>query len=95
MLRHVVFFKLKNPTPEVLNETKNVLMNLKGKIPELIDIEVGIDVVRSERSYDIALITTFESLDAMKAYQVHPLHVEVLKYIAEVRETVIAVDYEV
>jgi hypothetical protein len=95
MLRHVVFFKLKNPTPEVLKETKDILMNMKGKIPELIDIEVGIDIVRSERSFDISLITTFESLDAMKSYQVHPLHVEFVKYITEVREAAVAVDYEV
>lgn len=95
MLRHIVFFKLKNPTPEVLQETKDVLMNMKGKIPELLDIEVGIDVVRSERSFDIALTTTFESLDAMNAYQVNPLHVEVGKYIAGVRESAVAVDYEV
>lgn len=95
MLRHVVFFKLKNPTPEVLQETKNVLMNMKGKIPELLDIEVGIDVVRSERSFDVALITTFESLDTMNAYQVNPIHVEVGKYIATVRESSAAVDYEV
>jgi hypothetical protein len=94
MLRHIVFFKLKNPTPEVLQETKNVLMNMKGKIPQLLDIEVGIDAVRSERSYDIALNTTFESLDAMNAYQVHPLHVEVGQYIAGVRESAVAVDYE-
>lgn len=94
MLRHIVLFKLKNPAPEVLQETKEVLMNMKGKIPELLDIEVGIDVVRSERSYDIALTTTFESLDAMNAYQVHPLHVEVGKYMADVRESAVAVDYE-
>lgn len=94
MLRHIVLFKLKNPAPEVLKETKEVLMNMKGKIPELLDIEVGIDVVRSERSYDIALTTTFESLDAMNAYQVHPLHVEVGKYMADVRESAVAVDYE-
>jgi len=95
MLRHVVFFKLKNPTPETLQETKDVLMNMKGKIPELLDIEVGIDVLRSERSYDVALITTFESLDAMNAYQVHPLHQEVGRFIASVRESAVAVDYEV
>ncbi|WP_438445802.1 Dabb family protein [Gorillibacterium sp. sgz5001074] len=95
MLRHVVFFKLKNPTPEVLQETKNVLLGMKGKIPEILDIEVGIDVVRSERSYDVALITTFESLEAMNAYQVNPVHVEVGKYIAGVRESAFAVDFEV
>jgi hypothetical protein len=95
MLRHVVFFKLANPTPEILQETKAVLLGMKGKIPELLDIEVGIDIVRSERSYDVALTTTFDSLDAMNAYQVHPVHVEVGKYIAGVRQSAVAVDYEV
>lgn len=94
MLRHIVFFKLSNPTPEALQETRDVLLNMKGKIPELLDIEVGVNIVPSERSYDVALTTTFESLDAMNAYQVHPVHVEVGKYIASVRESVIAVDYE-
>lgn len=94
MLRHIVFFKLANPTPEVLNETKDVLLSMKGKIPELLDIEVGIDVIRSERSYDVALTTTFESLETMNAYQVHPIHVEVGRYIASVRQSAVAVDYE-
>lgn len=95
MLRHVVFFKLVHPTPDTLQETRDVLLGMKGKIPELLDIEVGIDVIRSERSYDVALTTTFESLEAMQAYQVHPVHVEVGRYIAKVKEASIAVDYEV
>ncbi|MDF2923405.1 MAG: Dabb family protein [Paenibacillaceae bacterium] len=95
MLRHIVFFKLNDPTSEVLQETKRVLMNMKGKIPELLDIEVGIDVVRSERSYDVALTTTFESLEAMNAYQIHPLHLEVSQYIGTVRQSAVAVDYHI
>lgn len=93
MLRHIVFFKLTDPTPEVLQETKRVLMDMKGKIPELLDIEVGIDVIRSDRSYDVALTTTFESLEAMNAYQVHPIHVAVGQYISTVRQSAVAVDY--
>lgn len=94
MLRHIVFFKLKDPNPETLNKVKGLLENLKGKIPELLELEVGLDVVRSERSYDLALVTTFRSLDEMNAYQVHPLHVEVAQFIGTVRESAIAVDYE-
>lgn len=95
MLRHVVFFKLHTPTPEVLQEVKDKLLSLKGKVPQLLDIEVGIDVVRSERSYDVALITTFASLEDMNAYQVHPYHVEVSGFISTVRQSAVAVDFVV
>lgn len=94
MFTHVVFFKLKNPTPEVIEETRRVLADMDGKIPELLEIEVGVDIIRSERSYDLALITRFESLEAMQAYQVHPVHKKVLEYIGSVKESILAVDYE-
>lgn len=94
MLTHIVLFKLNNPTSEVVQETKDVLMNMEGKIDELLYIEVGIDIVRSERSYDLALITKFASLEAMEAYQVHPVHQKVIEYINTVKQSTIAVDYE-
>ncbi|RAV02418.1 Dabb family protein [Paenibacillus sp. YN15] len=93
MLRHVVLFKLADPTPDKLQEVKDKLLSLKGRVPQLLDIEVGIDVVRSERSYDVALITTFASLEDMNAYQVHPYHVEVGSFIATVRQAAAAVDF--
>jgi heme-degrading monooxygenase HmoA len=94
VLTHIVLFKLKDRSPEVIAETKRVLQNMEGKIPQLLSIEVGSDVLHSERSYDIALVTRFESLQAMQEYQVHPLHQEVAAYLATVREAAVAVDYE-
>ncbi len=93
MLRHVVLFKLADPAPDKLQEVKEKLLSLKGRVPQLLEIEVGIDTVRSERSYDVALITTFESLDDMNAYQMHPYHVEVSSFIATVRQAAVAVDF--
>lgn len=55
---------------------------------------VGIDVIRSPRSYDLALITKFDSVQALQAYQNHPVHQEVLRYIASVKESSISVDFE-
>ena len=77
-----------------IEKARDILLGMKGKIPQLRHLETGIDVVRSERSYDLALITKFDSLEDLKAYQAHPVHVEVLKYITSVRETSISVDYE-
>jgi hypothetical protein len=94
MITHIVFFKFKERTPEVVNKTKEVLMNMEGKIEALLSIEVGVDIIHSERSYDLALITKFNSLAELDAYQVHPVHKEVITYIASVRETSVSVDYE-
>ena len=94
MFTHIVFFKLKECTPEVVAKTKEVLLNMEGKIPQLKYIEVGADVLHTERSYDIALVTRFDSLDDMNAYQVHPVHQEVIAYMSTVRESSVAVDYE-
>lgn len=92
-LTHIVLFKLQEPTPEVTQEVVRRLYALEGKIPELRSIEVGVDMVRSGRSYDVALTTRFDSLAAMQAYQVNPLHQEVLAYLRTVLAATVVVDY--
>ena len=93
MITHVVLFKLKDPSPVILAKTKEVLLNMKGKIPQLLDIVVGIDLLRSARSYDLALITKFSSVEELKTYIEHPVHQDVLAYMATVRESSICVDF--
>ncbi|KGE16434.1 Dabb family protein [Paenibacillus wynnii] len=94
MIKHIVFFKLKDRSPESVATTVAVLRNMEGKIPELLSIEVGTDLLRSERSFDIALVTEVASLEDLQAYQVHPVHKEVIAHINEVKELSYSVDYE-
>ncbi len=94
MITHIVFFKLKDQSPRSVGKAKDILLNMKGKIPQLRHLEVGIDVLHSQRSFDIALVTNFDSLEELQAYQKHPVHVEVLKYMTSVRESSVTVDYE-
>jgi hypothetical protein len=89
-----VLFKLKDRSSESIERTVQVLRNMEGKIAELQHLEVGTDVLHSERSYDIALVTKFDSMEALKAYQVHPVHKLVIEHIATVREASVSVDYE-
>lgn len=93
MITHIVLFKLKDRSPESVERSAQVLRNLEGRIDVLKSIEVGIDVLHTERSYDIALTTTFDSLEALQAYQVHPEHKKVIAHMNEVRESSVAVDY--
>ncbi|MDF2649485.1 MAG: hypothetical protein K0Q73_5290 [Paenibacillus sp.] len=94
MLTHVVFFKLKDRSPEAVEVTKAVLTNMEGKIPVLRHIEVGTDILHLDRSYDIALITKFDSLEDLNVYATHPVHKEVLAHMKIVLDgTSICVDF--
>jgi hypothetical protein len=94
MITHIVLFRLKDRSPENIERTAQVLRSMEGRIDELLSLEVGVDVLRSGRSYDIALTAKFESLEALGAYQIHPVHQEIVKYMSEVGEVSVAVDYE-
>ena len=95
MFTHVVFFKLKDKSKENIEKAKEILLRTDGKVPTLKSIKVGVDVVRSPRSYDLALISTFDSREDMDEYQVHPVHVdEVLAELRPMLESSAAVDFE-
>ncbi|KAA0891345.1 Dabb family protein [Oryzomonas japonica] len=95
MITHIIFFKLSDASPENLAVTQGKLLSMQGKIPQLRHLEAGIDIIRSERSYDIALVTKFDSLDDMQAYQIHPYHAgEVLPHMRSVCSSIVAVDYQ-
>jgi len=95
MLTHIVLFKLQEPSSENLAVTRAKLLGMVSEIPQLRHLEVGIDVVRSVRSHDIALVTKFDSLEDMEAYQIHPYHADVvIPHMKSVCSSIVAVDYE-
>lgn len=99
MINHVVLFKLKEFENEdqkavVRNKIKNGLLSLKGKIDELKYIEVGLDHQLNSASFDICLITHFESLKDLDAYQVHPEHIKVTELVKPNVSARAAVDFE-
>lgn len=95
MITHIVLFKLADPSAENLATTQAKLLSMQGKIAQLRHLEAGIDVVRSERSYDIALVTRFDSLSDLQEYQIHPYHAgEVIPHMKAVCSSIVAVDYE-
>jgi hypothetical protein len=85
---------LKDRSRGSVEKAMDVLLGMKGSIPQLRHLEVGSDVLHSQRSFDIALVTKFDSLEDLDAYQKHPLHVEVAKYMISVRKYSVSVDYE-
>ncbi len=94
MITHIVCFKLKDRSPEHIAQVRDRLLTLDGNVPQLRHLEVGVDFIRSDRSYDLALVAKFDSAEDLQAYQVHPYHVEIANYLAGLRESAVAVDYE-
>ncbi len=92
MLTHIVLFKLKDRA--VIDTARERLAALEGRINSLRSLEVGVDVVRGERSFDIALVATFDDRAGLEAYRTHPLHVEAADYIKAESEAVVSVDYD-
>ncbi|NIQ91670.1 MAG: Dabb family protein [Deltaproteobacteria bacterium] len=94
MLKHVVFFKFKQGVAEAeIVDLEKSLAELPPAIPEILSYEFGRDVVRSERSYDLALVSTFRDLESLQRYQIHPDHQIVLQKVNNLCESVLAVDF--
>lgn len=94
MITHIVCFKLKDRNAENVQKTRNVLLSMQGKIQQLLHLEVGADVLHSELSFDLVLISKFHSMKDLEAYQIHPVHREIVSYIKSVGDTSISVDFE-
>lgn len=93
MIRHIVLFKIKSEYKSEIPQMVKNFYAMKGKVEGLLDLEAGADILGSERSYDLALICTFENRAAFDAYQTHPAHMPVKKRMHEVREGSVACDF--
>ena len=96
MVKHIVLWQLKdeaegNSKLENAKIIKQRLEDLNGKIDGLLSLEVGINENGGE--YDAALVSSFESMDALNAYAVNPLHTAVQDFVKKVRVSRTAVDY--
>ena len=94
MVKHIVFFQLKNNTPQQAEEVKEKLLTMKENIEVLQDIEVGINFAQEERAYDIALITSFKNREDLNTYAKHPFHQNIITYMQSVSISSKVVDYK-
>ena len=82
MVKHIILWTLKSELSESEKESvkagiKEGLEALVGIVPGLVDVTVHIDGRLASSNADVMLDCTLESEDALKAYAVHPAHVEV------------------
>lgn len=82
MIKHIVCWKLRNRSKPLHENSdamaiKEALEDLRGKIPDLLYLDVGFDFSGKDTAGDIVLYMEFESKEALKTYQTHPAHVAV------------------
>jgi hypothetical protein len=98
MINHTVLFKMRafdSPTAkkEAVERLTAALLNLKNEIPELKHIEVNSHYTLDAPSFDICLITHFDSIADLDVYRVHPEHMKVIDLVKELTTERAAVDY--
>ena len=81
MLQHYVFIKYAPGTPEAHTEEFCRRMRaLHPRIPGIEQLEIGRDVLGDARSWDVMLIMRFASIEALRQYQQHPEHQQVMAF---------------
>ena len=97
MISHTVMWKFKEENKEEnMNTVAERLMALykSGKIDGLRKMEIGKDVSHTDMSYDMVLLTEFDSMEALAAYKIHPDHVAISQFVKTVRTARAVVDFE-
>ncbi|MCQ2229010.1 MAG: Dabb family protein [Bacteroidales bacterium] len=98
MIKHIVLFKMRDDidAEQKMTELKVIKAGLEallGIVPGLRSMEVGINCNPAEK-FDLALISTFDNMEDLNAYAVHPDHVAVGKRIRAMLDVRACNDFE-
>ena len=94
MLHHYVFLKYRDGTSDAhITAFCERQLALRATIAEIAHLEIGRDELHDTRSWDLVLIMAFASLDALRAYQRHPRHLEVMAFNTPFVADVASVDF--
>ena len=98
-IRHIVMWKVNGTTAAEraahAERVKGELESMRGRVPGLLTLEVGIDLSGVDYACDVVLCSEFTSQAALDAYADHPEHVRVKRALQDLRASRHQVDYAV
>jgi quinol monooxygenase YgiN len=96
VIKHVVVWKIKDPAQKAAhaNAVKRALESLRGHIPGMHAIEVGIDIGYDAHADDVVLYAEFANRAALDVYQKHPLHQDAKAIVSVLTTGRRAIDWE-
>ena len=97
MIKHIVMWKVRGESSAErgrnLAQLKAAFESLRGRVPGLTHLEIGLDESGVDYACDVVLYSEFESQAALEAYAVHPEHVRVRQALGDMRTARHQVDY--
>ena len=73
---------------------KSEFESLRGRIPGMLQLEIGVDDSRIDYACDVVLYSEFSTREALVAYATHPEHLRVRRTLGDLRTARHQVDYE-
>lgn len=97
MIKHIVMWNVRGDTVAEkaagVAKLKLAFESLRGKVPGLLNLEIGVDSSRIDYACDVVLYSEFDSQAALDAYAVHPEHLRVKGELGDLRIARHQVDY--
>lgn len=100
MLKHIVMWRFIDEAEgqsvrEHAEWMKSHLEALVGVVPEIKQLEVGVNQAESPAAFDAVLTLLVEDAEALSRYKAHPAHQAISTHCKAVRSDRVVVDYEV
>lgn len=92
MVTHMVMFQFEDPLRAA--EAVEKLLSMRGKMDSVLEIEAGVDFTRSERSFEVGLITRHRTESDLRSYRLDPIHLEVAAFVKLHASGSAAVDFK-
>lgn len=96
-VKHIVMWNLLADTDgkktASIDAVKTKFEALRGVVPGLLHVEVGVDFSRVDYACDVVLYTEFANAEALAAYAEHPAHLKIRDELEGVRIQRHQVDY--
>ena len=97
MIKHIVMWNVRGDSPEerelAVAQIQRSFESLRGRIPGLLHLEIGVDSSRVDYACDVVLYSEFDSQEALNGYASHPEHLRVKNDVADLRTARHQVDY--
>jgi hypothetical protein len=97
MIKHIVMWNVRGDSASekaaAVAQIQRSFESLRGRIPGLLHLELGVDSSRIDYACDVVLYTEFDTQASLDAYASHPEHMRVKHEVADLRITRHQVDY--
>ena len=99
MIKHIVMWNVRGDSASEkasgVDLLKRSFESLRGRIPGLLHLEIGVDASRIGYACDVVLYSEFETQAALDAYALHHEHLRVKGELTDLRIARHQVDYEI